>query len=125
MPEIDKGRSRNQNRRSNEGRKDGSSKRRSEMDNIPEFYETEEDRPDDSEYGRMKARYDRLKENEHARHGAAMFATGVIEGLRQAIHAIETDRRETQPSHKWPGMNAAIAAVERTITQRQAEKQSS
>lgn len=81
------------------------------MDNIPEFHQ------DETEYDRMKARYDQLKENEHARHGAAMFATGVIEGLRQAIHAIDVDRREVQPSAKWPGMNAAIAAVERTISQ--------
>ncbi|ODS51966.1 MAG: hypothetical protein ABS40_18920 [Agrobacterium sp. SCN 61-19] len=88
------------------------------MDNIPEFYETEanqlaDEAADDSEYGRMKRHYDRLKENEHARHGAAMFATGVIEGLRQAIHAINTDRSEAQPSHKWPGMNAAVAARHR------------
>ena len=44
------------------------------MDNIPEFHQ------DETEYDRLKARYDMLKENEHARHGAAMFATGVIEG---------------------------------------------
>ena len=85
------------------------------MDNIPEF---------ETEYDRLKAQYDRMKENEHARHGAAMFATGVIEGLRQAIYAIEENRREAQPSHKWPGMNAAIAAIENTIAVRQAEKQS-
>jgi hypothetical protein len=87
------------------------------MDNIPEFHQ------DETEYDRLKARYDMLKENEHARHGAAMFATGVIEGLRQAIHAIDTDKREVQPSGKWPGMNAAVAAIERVIAQRQAEKQ--
>lgn len=76
------------------------------MDNIPEF---------GSEYDHLKAQYDRLKEKEHARHGAAMFATGVVEGLRQAIYVIETERTEVQPSSKWQGMNAAIAAVERAI----------
>ena len=89
------------------------------LDNIPEFHEG--DGP--TEYDRLKARYDMLKDNEHARHGAAMFATGVIEGLRQAIHAIDTDKREVQPNGKWPGMNAAVAAIERVIAQRQAEKQ--
>lgn len=87
------------------------------MDNIPEFSEG----GGPTEYDHLKAHYDRLKENEHARHGAAMFATGVIEGLRQAIYAIETNRREVQPSGKWPGMNAAIAAVEHAISQRQTE----
>lgn len=89
------------------------------LDNIPEFHEDD----GGTEYDHLKAQYDRLKEKEHARHGAAMFATGVIEGLRQAIHAIETDRREAQPSHKWPGMNVAVAAIERVIAQRQNEKQ--
>ena len=89
------------------------------MDDIPEFHQ------DETEYDRMKAHYDRIQKIEHARHGAAMFATDVIEGLRQAIYAIETDRREVQPSNKWPGMNAAIAAIEHAISQRQAEKQSS
>jgi hypothetical protein len=87
------------------------------MDNIPEFT----DEP--TEYDRLKAQYDRLVAAEQARHGASMFATGVIEGLRQAIHAIETERTEVQPSGKWPGMNAAIAAVERAIEKRKADKQ--
>ena len=86
-------------------------------DNIPEFHEDD----GGTEYDHLKAQYDRLKENEHARHGAAMFATGVIEGLRQAIHAIETERKEVQPSGKWPGMNSAVAAVERAIAKRQSE----
>lgn len=76
------------------------------LDNIPDF--NLERSSDDS-----------------ARHGSAMFATGVIEGLRQAIYAIETNRTEVQPSNKWPGMNAAIAAVEQAISQRQAEKSKS
>lgn len=63
------------------------------LDNIPEFSDSQE----------------------HARHGAAMFATGIIEGLRQAIYAIENDRKEIQPSRNWPGMNCAIAAIERAI----------
>lgn len=88
------------------------------IDNIPEFLESP------TEYNRLKARYDQLQANEHALHGAAMFAIGVIEGLRQAIYAIDTDRKEAQPSGKWPGMNAAIAAVERAIAKRQAEKAS-
>ena len=82
------------------------------LENIPEF---------GTEYDHLKAQYDRLKENEHARHGAAMFATGVVEGLRQAIYAIETERTEVQPSSKWQGMNSAIAAVEREIEKRQSE----
>ena len=94
---------------------------RRELDNIPEFG----DGAGTTEYDHMKAHYDRMKANEDARHGAAMFATGVIEGLRQAIYAIETNRREAQPSNKWPGMNAAIAAIEHAISQRQAETQSS
>jgi len=85
------------------------------LDNIPEFHQ------DETEYDRLKARSDMLKESEHARHGAAMFTTGVIEGLRQAIHAIETERKEVQPSGKWAGMNAAIAAVEAAIAKRQSE----
>lgn len=85
------------------------------MDNIPEFVEPL------TEYDRMKAKFDEIQEKERARHGQAMFANGVIEGLRQAIHAIATERTEVQPSSKWPGMNAAIAAVERAICQRQAD----
>ena len=85
------------------------------LDNIPEF----SDCAGATEYDHMKAHYDRMKANEHAReharHGAAMFATGVIEGLRQAIYAIENDRKEIQPSRNWPGMNCAIAAIKRAI----------
>lgn len=90
------------------------------LDNIPEFSEG----GGATEYDHLKAHYYRLKEQEQARHGAAMFANGVIEGLRQAIYAIDTDRKEMQPSGKWPGMNAAIAAMERAIAKRQAEKAS-
>jgi hypothetical protein len=86
------------------------------LDNIPEFHEQ-----GTTEYDHLKAQYDRLKDKEHARHGAAMFATGVIEGLRQAIHAIETDKHDIQPSRMWSGMNCAVAAIERAIKHRQAE----
>ena len=81
------------------------------LDNIPEFSEGD----GATEYDHLKAHYDRLKDNEHARHGTAMFNNGIIEGMRQAIYAIERDRKEIQPSRNWPGMNCANAAVERAI----------
>ncbi len=82
------------------------------LDNIPEFTEG----GGSTEYDNMKIHYDRLKK-EQTRHGAAMFATGVVEGLRQAIHAIETERQERQPSREWSGMKAAVTAIERAIKQ--------
>jgi len=85
------------------------------LDNIPEFSEGSSV----TEYDHMKAHYDRIKNNEHARIGAAMFASGVIEGLQQAIHAIETEKRDVQPSRNWAGMNAAVAAVEQAIARLQ------
>ena len=39
-----------------------------------------------------------------------------MSGLRQAIHAIEQERTERQPSRQWSGMHAAVAAVENLIS---------
>lgn len=60
-----------------------------------------------SEYDRLKAHKDRIIAKEQARH--------VVEGLRLAIDAIETDRAERQPSRNWPGMRCAVTAIERAI----------
>ena len=79
------------------------------MDNIPEFYETE--------YDLYKSQYDRMLKKEHMRHGKAMFEAGIVEGMRQAIHVIKTRKEDVEPSGKWPGMNAAISAIESRIEQ--------
>jgi hypothetical protein len=85
------------------------------MENIPEFIEG----GPMTEYEQMQAHYNRIQQKEyakeHGRHGAEMFAAGIVEGMRQAIHAIETNRQEVQPLQKWAGMNAAIAAIEKAI----------
>lgn len=59
-----------------------------------------------------------MTKDEALRHENALIDAGIMDGLYRAIWAIEQDKEEHQPSHKWLGMNAAVAAIRRVIAER-------